>query len=200
MKKKISADPKMKVPGIGMLLVAQPMLPPLLVKEYPYVKRSVILIVQHNEVGTIGLILNRITKTTVPEIMTNFPSFDVPAYYGGPKTGKSLFYLHTFDNKKLPKSIEIGNEIYWQGDFETLKMLIEAGEVPEDKIHFVVGSCHWSADELTKDLQDNLFFVEVAKKEYVFCEDYDKLWGNVLKDTGHPYGIMKNFPVDPEFN
>ena len=87
MKKKIAK------PGQGSLLISEPFL------LDSYFKRAVVLIGEHDQHGTIGFILNKPTDVNINDAVEDFPSFQVPLYFGGPVETDTLFYIHTIGPK-----------------------------------------------------------------------------------------------------
>ncbi len=76
-------------PAKGRLLLSEPFM-----GDY-YFGRSVILLAEHNEDGTIEVILNKPATVGFNEVLRDFPEFDAPVYIGGPVETNSLFYIHT---------------------------------------------------------------------------------------------------------
>lgn len=60
-----------------------------------YFGRSVVLLAEHSEEGSFGLIMNKQLDSSLNDIVKDFPDFDVPVYLGGPVQTDSLF-LSTF--------------------------------------------------------------------------------------------------------
>ncbi|MFM7725756.1 MAG: YqgE/AlgH family protein, partial [Flavobacteriales bacterium] len=65
-------------PCVGRLLVSEPFL------MDSYFKRTVILLGEHGEDGTVGFILNKPTDLTLNDALEDFPPFDAQLYFGGP--------------------------------------------------------------------------------------------------------------------
>ncbi len=57
-------------------------------------KRSVILLAEHNEEGTVGFILNKPTEYKLDQIIDDFPEFDATVFLGGPVQQDSLNFIH----------------------------------------------------------------------------------------------------------
>src|ERR1043165_7887300 len=119
-------------PGIGKLLVSEPFL------LDSYFKRSVILLGEHSLEGTVGFILNKPTDLTLNDALEDFPKFEVPLYFGGPVQTDTIHFLHTL-GEKLEGSKRILPGIYWGGNLEALKLLIETGQVKKTDIRFFAG-------------------------------------------------------------
>lgn len=58
----------------GQILIAEPFM------LDPYFRRSVILVCEHHEQGTIGFILNKSIDMGVNDLMGDFPSFDTEVF------------------------------------------------------------------------------------------------------------------------
>ena len=123
---------KLNKPVQGSLLISEPFL------VDSYFKRSVVLLSEHDDKGTLGFILNKPTDVTLNEAVDDFPEFKVPLYFGGPVETDTLFYIHTL-GEKLEGAKEILNGIYWGGDYEQLKFLIDTKQVRQDQIRFYAG-------------------------------------------------------------
>jgi len=184
------AIPKIKP---GNLLLSEPFNPE------PAFKRSVVLISQHNKSGSIGFILNKPTHLFIHEALEDFPEFKSLVFWGGSVNYESVFYIHTIGNK-LPGSVEIINGVFWGGDYKTLKLLIDNGEVGEKQIRFVAGYSAWEPHKLHQEIKMENWWVTEADRNKVFDENPDEVWGSVLQKMGHVYGVLNHFPEDPSVN
>lgn len=76
--------------------------------------RSVVLIAEQNETGTVGFILNKkldyYTIDLIPEFNINFP-----IYNGGPVEKENLYFIHKIPSL-IKNSIKIKGNLYWGGD------------------------------------------------------------------------------------
>jgi putative transcriptional regulator len=177
----------------GHLLLSEPFNPE------PTFRRSVILISQHDKRGSIGFILNKPTHLRIHEALEDFPEFNALVYWGGAVNYESVFYVHKLGDR-LPGSVEIIKGIYWGGDYKTLKLLVDNGEVNPEEIRFVAGYSAWNPEKLELEINQENWWVTEADKQKIFDEKPDEVWGNILKEMGHVYGVMNNFPEDPCIN
>lgn len=180
-------------PQKGTLLLAEPFM------ESPEFKRSVILLAEHNDKGTMGFIINRKLNVSPSQAIDNFPEFDDELYYGGPVNSDQLFYLHT-KPELLEGSLEITPGIYMGGDYETLKNLIDIKKITSKDIRFYVGYSGWSAGQLKRELKDNSWIVMQGTSEHFMSSNYKNLWKDVLKSRGGKYSVVADFPEDPTLN
>ena len=95
----------------------------------PNFYKAVLLVVQHNEDGALGLILNRPTSTTVAEAWAQVEDLPCPAqdalYMGGPCEGP-LMAVH---GHEYTGQIQIISDLFFSGEVDHLKWLIEQGVV-----------------------------------------------------------------------
>lgn len=177
----------------GRLLVSEPFM------QDPYFKRSVVLLTEHSESGSFGLILNKPIPMYLHEAIENAPSFDSKLGLGGPVQKETLHYLHLLGDK-IPNSTEVMEGVYWGGDFDTIKDLIQNGELQPGNIRLFVGYSGWAEGQLTSEMESKSWIVARAKKEVLFSENPENLWSDILNGMGSPYNYMDKLPEDPRLN
>jgi putative transcriptional regulator len=176
----------------GILLIAEPMM------TDPNFRRSVILLCEHNDEGSFGLILNRALTYHLGEVLEYNSAFDTPLYLGGPVEHNTLHVLH--QDKSMPRAIRVAEGVYWGGDFDIIEEMLEQGQIEEEKMRFFVGYAGWSAGQLEEEIARKDWIVTQTDTEIVFDLSPDDLWRQVLKKMGGHFRIMANFPEDPKLN
>ncbi len=180
-------------PAKGRLLLSEPFM-----GDY-YFGRSVILLAEHNDEGSFGVILNKPVSAGFNEILKDFPEFDTTVYLGGPVETNSLFYIHTL-GEKIDGAIEIRDGIFWGGDIEAVKEMMLLKLLGPEDIRFYIGYSGWGVNQLKNELKRNSWLVGVADKEIVLQTDPLVMWGKVLDKMGKEYRYWKKFPIDPNMN
>ena len=100
----------------GQLLIAEPSI----IGDLSF-NRSVILLADHNEEGSVGFILNKPLEYTITDLIPEIEaSFLI--YNGGPVEQDNLYFIHTVP-ELITNSIEISSGIFWGGDFELTKKI-----------------------------------------------------------------------------
>lgn len=180
-------------PAKGKILISEPFL-----FDY-YFKRSVVLLAEHNEEGSFGLILNKQVDLALRDVLQDFPEFDAPVYLGGPVKTDSLYFIHTLGDR-LENSLEIIDGLYWGGDIEVVKEMITLNKINSKEIKFFVGYSGWVSKQLVGELARNSWLVASIKAKQVMEANPDKLWKESLKRLGKEYAYWANFPSDPIMN
>jgi putative transcriptional regulator len=179
-------------PAQGCLLLSEPFM------LDPNFKRTVVLLAEHNENGTIGFILNRPINVKLNEAVAELPG-NGKLYYGGPVGTDQLFFIHTLGDR-IDGSMEIRKGIYWGGNFETVKFMLKENLFSEGEIFFFIGYSGWAPKQLEKEMNENSWIVASMKPEYLRNKHFDTLWADVLKGMGKEYSMLSNFPEDPQMN
>ena len=180
-------------PTKGTLLLAEPFM------LDPNFKRSVVFICEKQRTGSVGFILNRPMPLNLSEAIEGVIDFDAPLYYGGPVQTDTLHFIHNI-GERLEGSIEIIDGLYWGGDFETLKTMINAGEVKPENFRFFLGYSGWDLTQLDGEMEEKSWITHEANAGHVFALQPENLWKEVLKEMGGQYAMMINYPEDPTLN
>jgi len=181
-------------PAKGCLLVAEPSI----IGDVSF-NRSVVLLADHNETGTIGFILNKVLDFTlrdlVPDIQGNFK-----VYNGGPVEQDNLYFIHKVPDL-IPRSIEIASGIYWGGNFDAVKELIEEDLISEEDIKFFLGYSGWDNDQLTEELNARSWIlVDKTNHGEVICQQPMTFWKEKMMQLGGTYALWANAPENPLCN
>ncbi|MGH2574291.1 MAG: YqgE/AlgH family protein [Ignavibacteria bacterium] len=186
-------DENNKTPEKGKLLVSEPFL------LDPNFKRSIILLSEHGDDGSIGFILNKQTDLKLNMVIEDFPDFDTPVFFGGPVQINTLQFIHR-SGVIIDGGIRINDGLYWGGSFEILKILIENKQVAPKDFRFFIGYSGWSARQLDNEMKLNSWIVASAENEDIFSDEPDKLWREILKNMGKKFAILASFPENPSVN
>ncbi|MCC7299414.1 MAG: YqgE/AlgH family protein [Bacteroidia bacterium] len=177
-------------PHIGSFLISEPFLPD------PHFNRTVVLLADHNESGTIGFVLNQKTVLSVSDL---FDELDIvePVFLGGPVGQDSFHYLHQIS--QLEGAVSVLPGLYWGGDFEQLKVLVNTGIVQANEIRFYLGYSGWGPDQLIGEIDAKSWIVTKGTASLVF-EDHQELWKTALQQHGGNLSWMSNAPDDVQLN
>jgi len=186
------SDNKMP-PAKGKVLISEPFL------QDNYFKRSIILLTEHSEEGSVGFVLNKPVNLQANEVISDFPKTDALISLGGPVNTNTLHYLHTLGDI-IPGSVKVLENIYWSGDFEIVKRLIESGNLAKEQIRFFLGYSGWHANQLEDELAENSWVVAELNTEEIMAPISKHFWKTTLKRMGKKYEMWSNFPENPQMN
>jgi putative transcriptional regulator len=116
-------------------------------------EHTTILIVEHNEAGTIGFVSNKLFGKSLHELIEFNHSKPFPLMDGGPVDRDHLFVLH-----KRPDLIEGGKQIpnglYFGGNMEHVIEAINTRAANKEEIQVFIGYCGWDEGELEAELEE----------------------------------------------
>lgn len=177
----------------GKVLIAEPFM------LDPNFKRSVVLLCEHEKDGSLGFILNKSLDMKINELIADFPEFDSTVFYGGPVQTDTVHYIHNV-GEVLDNSHLVKNGVYWGGDFEKLKLLIDAEQVKPENIRFFVGYTGWSSGQLKEEMKYGSWVVGDMNTRQVFIKNAKTLWQNVLKTQGDTFSVIAQMPDGLSWN
>jgi putative transcriptional regulator len=161
--------------------------------------RTVLLLAEYTKDGTVGFILNKPLEFTIGDLIPEINS-SLTVYNGGPVEQDNLYFIHTIPNK-IQNSIEISNGIYWGGDFDTLKNLLNKNEIDKTEIRFFLGYSGWTKKQLENELQeDNWLLIENNEKATLLSKPTSDFWKEKIEDQGGDYILFANAPENPILN
>lgn len=179
-------------PTKGRILISEPFSSDL------FFKRSVVLLTEHTEQGSVGFILNKPVEFPIHEVLKDFPEFDANISIGGPVKTDTVHYIHTH-GKQIPDSVHVMNNLYWGGDFGILKKNIIEGNIMPNEVRFFVGYSGWSPNQLNTEIDKDYWLVtELEVKDIM--ERVENVWKQSLKRLGEKYQLWTNFPENPAMN
>lgn len=188
----LNIDHKNLLPKSGRILISEPLL------SDTYFKRSVVLITDYSDQGAVGFVLNKPINISVNEILADFPDFNAKVYVGGPVAKDSIHFLHVL-GELIPNSVHVKDNIYWGGDFDALKELINEGVVNFSQVRFFLGYSGWSPNQLENEIKENAWLVTEVESDKIMLADKD-IWKKSLIELGKKYKAWANVPENPTMN
>ncbi len=161
-------------------------------------KRSVILLSEHSDEGSVGFIINKPSEYKLHEVVEDFPEFMAPVYIGGPVQQDTLNFIHK--SKDLSGGIEICDGIFWGGNFENLKFNIDTGIADPDDFRFILGYTGWGPGQLQGEFEHDSWYLSKTTSDFIFQKEPEKQWGQALRKMGNKYAVISTFPDDPSVN
>lgn len=178
----------------GRLLISEPFM------MDPNFKRSVILLTEYSEIGSMGFVLNHPSEYMLGDLLPDIAYSELPVYIGGPVANNTLHFIHRCPDK-IPDGIEIWDGMFWGGDFEKVKELINTYQLEDGEIKFFAGYSGWTAGQLDAELMEDTWIVaNKFSPDVIFAHDEQNLWREVVISLGPRYSHIANFPENPTLN
>jgi putative transcriptional regulator len=177
---------------VGQLLIASPAL------LDPNFHRTVVLVAQQDDDGTMGLVLNRTAEIEVAEAAPPLANLVEPGaivHAGGPVQPTAVVILAQFHDPAragVPVFDDIGF-VSGDEDFEQL-----GDEVSRARVF--AGLAGWSPGQLESELERDDWIVDTARADDVFTDEPESLWSAVLERKGGSFALVARMPSDPSVN
>ncbi len=178
----------------GTLLIATPDI------ETGIFFRSVVLICEHNQNGSFGLVLNKPINLTLPDdiiTLDDKANSNVSIRTGGPVQTNQMMLLH--DSNRIPgQTLEICDGVFLGGDVQFLQEVIAEENGPHVILCF--GYSGWSGGLLEREFLDGHWYLFPASSYTIFDMPPEKMWQNLLKKMGGKYSSLAMIPEDLSLN
>jgi putative transcriptional regulator len=147
----------------------------------PNFAHTVILLVQHDEKGTVGLIVNRPTKIPLSRLTKEFEGVkgrSEPLYLGGPMERSGVMAL--VRSRTQPEDAKaVFADVYMISVKETLEKAIAAST--SNRLHLYLGYAGWDAGQLEWDLGMDAWDVLPPNAGMVFDPHPETLWNRLVE-------------------
>ncbi len=180
-------------PQKGKILISEPFL------SDTYFKRSIVFLTEHSKDGAVGFVLNKPVNLSINEVIKDFPSINTQISIGGPVQTNTLHYIHTLGDI-IPESIPVVGNIFWGGDFDTLKELATLDLLKTKQIKFFLGYSGWASQQLEEEIERDSWVITDIEPEIVMADKDDHFWKEMLNRLGEKYRLWSTFPENPTMN
>lgn len=172
----------------GRLLVATPLI------NGGIFERAVILLIEHNDDGALGVILNQPSEVPVMELLPGWPGEVI--FQGGPVGEESALAVAYIERAAQEKT----GLRRFSSDFA----LVDLDGVPEQldpvlAMRTFVGYSGWSAGQLEEELEEGSWFIIDARGEDLAVDPH-LLYSRVLRRAGGSAALHSTYLSDPGLN
>ena len=180
--------PVLRNPARGVFLVANRRL------QDVNFSRSVVLLTDHSDVGTVGLIINK--KSTVPITsvvpkLQEFESRDANLHFGGPVSLQSVRIL-VRSLVEIAPSQRIIQDVYFINSIEVLHKLLEQDTSLGKSMKFFAGYAAWRPGQLEGELARGDWHLVKASPAIIFSKDVDTVWKELVEPLEGTWVLLDN--------
>jgi putative transcriptional regulator len=183
----------------GHLLVATPAL------GDPNFERTVILVLEHNDEGALGVVLNRPSESDFVDPLPDwygFAAYPPVVFVGGPVSRQSAIGLaRAAFGTSSPRGVAEG----WVPVLDTigtvdLTMRPEDVDAQIEEVRIFAGYAGWGEQQLEEEIEQGAWFVVPAEPDDALSTHPEGLWRRVLRRQPGRLALFANFPPDCALN
>ena len=155
----------------------------------PNFRRSVVLLVHHDDSGTFGLVLNRTASVLASNLCESLGihwqgETASEIHWGGPvqpNTGWALFDESIANRSEEGDSSRVTDGLFFAGSLDVLRQIARS---PASDSRLFLGYAGWGPGQLEMEMSEGAWLVAPASAELVFSVDPEELWEHVLRRLG----------------
>ena len=174
---------------VGKLLIATPSL------GEGFFHDSVILLCQHDDEGSMGLVLNKPQPITVFEVLDDMALFETErqkgiaqmkfeeqiVYEAGPVDAYRGFVLHELD-KTYDSTMRICSDFNLTTSKDILELI--AQDKGPKRFNLLLGYAGWEAGQLEDELMQNDWLLATPSKDMIFATEPEQMWAMAARGIG----------------
>ena len=182
----------------GRLLVATPAL------VDPNFDRTVVLVLDHDHSGALGVVINRPTPVPVGDVLPDWSPYvtgEPVLYAGGPVGTDSALAL-----AELATGTDLLEPPPGFRPLAGLLGLVDLDAPPEilvdvlQGLRVFAGYAGWGSGQLEDEIADDAWFVVPSQPGDPFSAEAERLWRAVLRRQGGELAWVSTAPDDPSMN
>lgn len=162
-------------PGRGMFLLASPGL------SDPRFARTVILLLEYDETGALGLVVNRPTELALGDALADpLPGAEGHAvFFGGPVEHRRLIALLR-SPEPVGDAQHVVGDVYASGSLDTLRKMLEREGHGAD-VHAYLGYAGWSPGQLDAEIARGDWVVTPGDAGSIFDTPPHRVWRDLMR-------------------
>lgn len=153
--------------------------------------RGVVLVLEHGEEGSMGLLINRVSNLDMGSFcasqnMTFKGDTSGLVYQGGPVQADRAFILHDSEHQG-PETEQVLDHVRLSYSLESLKMLVEN---PPKDLRVYLGYAGWGPGQLAEEITAGAWLIGTPDANLVFRTPPEKVWETALRQMGIDPGLL----------
>ena len=183
-------------PAAGRLLVASPTL------LDPNFADTVVLLLDHDEEGTLGVVLNRPTTVPVGSVLPGWADTvdDPPVLFdGGPVSADSALAVACVPVADGEDPVGF-RRLFGPTGMVDLDTPMEVLAPAMTRMRIFAGYAGWGGGQLDAEVEEGSWYVVPAETADIFADAPEDLWREVLRRQQGPLAWVATMPLDPTRN
>ncbi len=150
----------------------------------PNFYRAVVLMIDHNDKGSLGVVVNRPVDTRVSAVMSQLQigwngDPEALVFCGGPVQQETGWLLHEPAGEtdaegtlRLTPGLAIST---------SAKLLGQLAQQPPERIRFMLGYAGWGAGQLESELAQGSWLLSAVSADLIFTTPHEEMWEAALR-------------------
>ncbi len=146
----------------------------------PRFAETVILLMEHGETGSAGVVLNQPSDVQLRKVLPDLAAarrLEVPVHWGGPVDPTAMVVLLR-SPARSGSAKAVAPEIYRTTELEDLRGALEDAR-PDRQVRVYSGYAGWSPGQLESEVRQGAWLLDRADADAVFALDVSSLWEKV---------------------
>jgi len=157
----------------------------------PNFEKSVVLMCDHGDEGSMGLVVNRPIGLSLGQLfelqgIKGTGSFGSPVHYGGPVQPELGFVL--FNEGEYADSINIGAGIKMSSSLDIVTDI--SNNAGPEKFLFTLGYAGWAPGQMEAEIARNDWLAAPANPKLIFESPPEKRWDEAIRILGIDPGFL----------
>lgn len=172
----------------GQLLIAMPGL------EDPLFNGSLVYILEHNDEGAVGLIINKTLEININEVLQQIDEnykdqeYTRPVLKGGPVSSNKGFVLHTRAGENWQHQVKLSEELFLTTSADILEALTKGEDIGDFQL--ALGYSGWSPGQLEEELAANSWINVDIDNNILFNTSLEKRLETAASKLGITYNLL----------
>lgn len=165
------------LPANGVLLVAKPSL------TDPNFSKTVVLVTQTEDGGTVGVIINRTTTLRLSQFLSEeFPigNYREPIFFGGPVMRNVLVSLFRSETPPAAPAFHVLKDVYLTMHPDNIERLLKD---PAARYRIYAGFSGWIPRQLESEMMRDGWYFLPADEATIFRAKTDDLWEELVEQA-----------------
>ncbi|GAA4485044.1 YqgE/AlgH family protein [Rhodococcus olei] len=169
----------------------------------PAFRRTVVYVIEHNDAGSLGVVLNRVSDTAVHTVLPQWAQLCVrpkALYVGGPVKLDSALCLATLRTGARIEGVPGLRRVHGR------VVMVDLDSDPDqvgphvEGVRVFAGYSGWTMGQLEGELQRDDWMVVSALPSDVIGPPRGDLWAHVLRRQPLPLAMLASHPIEVERN